>query len=270
MTMTRAVKKTLSLLLFILIALRAGTHEFWLEPDRFQLKPGQQIRLRFNVGENFTGDDWTGNRQLVDKLKVYFHDLDDDLEDQVSDSTGDSLNLQFYLPGTVLIAFQSKNKHIELPANKFNEYLADDGLDLARAMRIDQGETDSVGREHYQRSVKTLLQVGDQKTDNYKKRTGLPLDIVPLNHPYHIKKSGNLRLKVYFHDAPLPNHLVRIWQRVNGKVTSQRLTTDAQGEIEVTVHPIGQWMASLVEMERAAPTDSVQWQSYWGSLTWGY
>jgi len=264
------MKKTLSLLLFTLIALRAGTHEFWLEPDHFQLKPGQQLSLRFNVGENFTGDDWTGNRQLVDQLKVYFHDIDDDLEDLVSDSTGDSLNLQFYLPGTVLIAFQSKNKHIELPAEKFNEYLKEDGLDSAAAGRLSLGEVDSAGREHYQRSVKTLLQVGDNRTDNYRKRTKLPLDIVPLNHPYHIRKSGELRLKVWFHDQPLPNHLVKIWQRVNGKVTSKDLRTDASGDVGFTVHPLGQWMASLVQMERAAPTDSVQWQSYWGSLTWGY
>lgn len=254
----------------MLLALQAGTHEFWIEPDQFQLKPGQQLRLRFNVGENFTSEGWTGNRQLVDKMRVYFHDLDDEIGNLVSDSTGDSLNLQFYLPGSVLIAFQSKNKHIELPADKFNEYLKEDGLEDAALYRKEHGESDSVGTEHYQRNCKTLLQVGDHKSDNYRKRTDMPVDIVPLNHPYHIKKSGELGLKVFFKDQPLANHLVRIWQRVNGKVNTKDLTTDAQGELRFTVQALGKWMASTVQMERAPATDTVQWQSYWGSLTWGY
>jgi uncharacterized GH25 family protein len=265
------MRKPLLLILFTLLIANGGAHEFWLEPQRFQLKPGQQVTVHFRVGEHFEGEDWTGNRQLVDQLKIYFPSLEDDMEDLVSDSTGDSLNLQFFDEGTVLMAFRSKNKFIELPADKFNAYLAEDGLDNVAAWRKEHGETDSSAREHYQRSVKTLLQVGDLKSDNYKRTTPLPLDIIPLNHPYQLRKGQELQLQVLFRKEPLAGQLVKVWHKLNGKVETTDLRTDEHGELRIPVSLAGQWMASTVRMERAEPEDTTaQWQSYWGSLTWGY
>jgi uncharacterized GH25 family protein len=265
------MRKTFSFILFTFLIVMGGAHEFWLEPERFHVQPGQQVNLRFRVGEHFEGENWTGNRQLVDTLKVYFDGFDDDLEDLISDSTGDSLNLQFFNEGTVLVAFQSKNKYIELPAEKFNEYLKEDGIDNVAHWRKEHGENDSVSREHYQRNVKTLIQVGDSRTDNYRTATLLPLDIIPLNHPYRLKKGQHLQLRVLFNKEPLSGQLIKVWHKLNGKVETIDLRTDAKGELSVPVSLAGQWMASTVKMERAAPADSTaQWQSYWGSLTWGY
>jgi len=265
------MKKTAFTLLSLFVILLGGAHEFWLEPQYFQLKTGQQVNLRFRVGEHFEGDNWTGNRQLVDTLKVYFDGFDDNLENAISDSTGDSLNLQFFNEGTVLVAFQSKNKFIELPAEKFNEYLKEDGIDNIAAWRREHGETDSASREYYQRNVKTLIQVGGNKTDNYKKATTLPLDIIPLNHPYRLKKGQDLQVRVLYRKTPLAGQLIKVWHKLNGKVETSDLRTNANGELSFPVSLAGQWMASTVYMEKVDSTEpAAKWQSYWGSLTWGY
>ena len=44
----------------------------------------------------------------------------------------------------------------------------------------------------------------------------------------------------------------------------------ANGEIVFRVTTKGKWMISTVKMERLIDNPVADWQSYWGSLTWGY
>ncbi|HEU4860381.1 MAG TPA: hypothetical protein VFT15_11110 [Chitinophagaceae bacterium] len=48
------------------------------------------------------------------------------------------------------------------------------------------------------------------------------------------------------------------------------MRTDSNGEIFFPVNTRGKWMISTVKMERLADNPVCDWQSYWGSLTWGY
>jgi uncharacterized GH25 family protein len=266
-------KRTLSLVILSLclgILAPLNGHEFWLYPQRFQLSTGQAVRLRFQVGEDFQGENWTGNRASVTQLKLFWKQYDDDLRTLVSDTfPGDSLTLQFFDEGTVMVAFESTDKFIQLDPAAFNAYLEEDGITHAIAYRREHQETDSAGREFYRRSVKTIFQVGAARDNIHQKATGLPVDIIPLAHPYSLKKGDQLPVKVLFKGEPLRNYLVRSWQRLNGKTTRTDLQTDSTGQVRIPVSLAGQWMVSTVPMERLSG-DTAQWRSYWGSLTWGY
>ena len=53
------------------------------------------------------------------------------------------------------------------------------------------------------------------------------------------------------------------------------MVSNANGEIKFPVTGSGKWMVSVVKMERLeketqAHPIAIGWQSYWGSLTWGY
>jgi uncharacterized GH25 family protein len=264
------MRKSLLAIALMMLSPLLDSHEFWLEPLRFQYKVGDAIRVRFRVGENFEGDNWTGNRSSVEQLKLFYKSVDDDLVSLLPDSArGDSLTLQFFDEGTMMIAYESRNKYIRLPADSFLMYLREDGLQNAIDYRAEHGETDSAGKEYYRRSVKTIFQVGAAKDNLHSKRTGLPLDIIPQAHPYSLKTGQELPVKILFKGAPLKGALVKAWHRLNGKTTSTDLRTDAEGQVSIPVSLAGRWMLSTVRMERE-PRDSAQWQSYWGSLTWGY
>jgi hypothetical protein len=142
-----------------------AAHEFWLQPEKFICKRGETIYIRFEVGENFKGDNWTGNSKRINSLRLYLNDAKDDLSEQLSTETGDSLQLAMFDEGTAMITFNSTNAFIEMEAAKFNDYLKDDGLNNASSYRATSQETDKAGKEYYQRSVKTLIQVGT-KTNN--------------------------------------------------------------------------------------------------------
>jgi uncharacterized GH25 family protein len=264
------MKKTIACVIVLLVSAWLNGHEFWLQPNHFQFKTGDPIRIRFRVGEHFEGENWTGTRASVEQLTLFWKEYDDDLKPLIRDSTqGDSVTVQFFDEGTVMMAFESTDKYIRLAPKEFLAYLQEDGIQNAIDYREQHGETDSAGREYYRRSVKTIFQVGASKDNICSKPTGLPLDIIPLVHPYTLKKGQNLPVKLLFKGDPLENYRVKVWHRHHGKTIADDMKTDSTGQLSIPVSLAGQWMVSTVRMERITQ-DSADWRSYWGSLTWGY
>jgi len=255
------------LLFFLAIPMLA--HEFWLQPERFIYQQGEEINLRFFVGENFEGENWNGNHAKVNRLQLFLEDATDDLSELVSDEKGDSLQLGLYDEGTAMVTFSSNNSSIHLEPAKFNSYLQEDGLQEAIAYRNSHHETDSTGDEMYQRSVKTILQVGGVK-NNISYPTGLPLDIIPLVNPYTITGSDSLGVRILFKKMPLANQLIKVWQRVGTTTTMHEYYSNEKGECMVAIQPLGKWMVSTVKMVHLDDNSDADWQSYWGSCTWGY
>ena len=77
----------------------------------------------------------------------------------------------------------------------------------------------------------------------------MPLEIIPLAHPYDLKKGQELPVKILFMDSVLANNMVKVWHRHNGKTEMKDLYTDANGRLQVPVSLSGQWMLSVVKME---------------------
>jgi uncharacterized GH25 family protein len=264
------MKKVL-VLLALIIGSSLGAHEFWLEPRKFVLSRGEHVILKFNVGENFEGVNWRGNASSVKSLKLFYANIEDDLQSLITNETeGDSLSLQFYDEGTALVAYQSTNKHIELAPDKFLEYLKEDGLANAIEYREKNGETDTVGRENYMRCAKTLFQIGLTKDEVHKKYCSLPLEFVPLQHPYLLRRDQSLEFRLLFKARPLAGATVKVWHRLNNKTQKFECTTNADGIVEVPTSLAGKFMISSVKMERVENEPDAQWQSYWATFTWGY
>lgn len=263
-------KKTIfPLLLFIVI--NVPGHEFWIQPDKFIYKRTDPINIKFLVGENFNGDNWMGNRDTINSLQLYFADaIDKNLDVDFGPEHGDSLQLAMIDEGTVMITLNTKNSLANVQAQKFNEYLRGDSLEDALEYRERNGDTTKNGLENYQCSVKTIFQVGDRFTNVYGKKTNLPLDIVPIDNPYSIDQEQDFKVQVYFMGEILKNTRVKIWHKLDDKVSVHEYITDGNGEVNFFLLPEGEWMVSCVKMVRLANDPQAEWQSYWGSLTWGY
>lgn len=262
-------KLSLLLLIFLLVA-PILAHEFWIQPEKFIYKRGENMNLRFWMGENFEGENWKGNRTSAQQLTVYFKGISDDITDNLSKTEdGDSIQLALFDEGTTLITFHSANKFIQLDSAKFNDYLKEDALEKAIQYRAEHNETDSAGREYYQRSVKAIIQVGTAK-ENISYQTHLPLDIIPLTNPYTLVDNQSLTIRVLFQKNPLANHTIKVWQRYNNLTTKKEFVTNEKGEFAFPLSPKGKWMVSTVEMIRLRNDPTANWQSYWGSCTWGY
>lgn len=261
------------IIFFLLIhaAVNVAAHEFWIQPDKFIYKRGETVNLRFLVGENYTGDNWSGNRDKVQNLQLYFENVTDkDLGNQLDTVKGDSLQLAMLDEGTVMVTLNTKNSFIELEGNKFNDYLREDGLTEALEYRIQNNDTLKAGREYYQRSVKTIFQVGSKTTNSCKQKTDLPIDIVPDDNPYSMSRDEDFKVAVFFMGEKLRNTKIKVWHRYEDKLTQHDYMTDDDGKLKFFYTPQGEWMVSCVKMVRLPSDTTAEWQSYWGSLTWGY
>jgi uncharacterized GH25 family protein len=247
-----------------------SAHEFWLNPDKFIYKRTEEINIRFLVGENFKGENWEGNKERIKSLQIYYDGVNDDLSPVITEAAGDSIEYFMIDEGTNLIAFNSNNSFIEMDPLQFEAYLKEDGLTNALEYRKQNNETGCPGREFYQRCAKTLLQVGPVTDKTFAITTGLPIDIIPSLNPYELNNKDLFRAKVFYKRSPLVNALVKVWHRLKGKTAKKELRTDANGEIVFPVATKGKWMISTVKMERLIDNPICDWQSYWGSLTWGY
>jgi uncharacterized GH25 family protein len=270
--------KKLVLVIFIsALSAIVFAHEFWLQPQKFFYTIREVANIRFNVGENFTGQNWTGNKDKIDQLLLFSPSGSiTDISSRVSQNSGDSVQVPLQQEGTHMVIFNSTNSFIELEAEKFNDYLLEDGLDQTIAYRKKNGESQLSGKENYQRSVKTIFQVGGKLTDDCITPTSLPLDILPEENPYSIplmsSRSGPLKVKfkVLFQGLPLNNALVKIWYHsADKKIRMDSLRTNKRGWVTANRHP-GPYMVSCVYMERQPVSAVAHWQSYWGSLSFEY
>jgi len=263
--------KRIFLLLLTFIVLSVSGHEFWIQPDKFIYKHGEAVNIKFLLGENFTGENWTGDKDKIKSMRLYFGDVTDkNCDDNFGNNKGDSLQIAVLDEGTVMVTLNTKNSFIDVDAPKFNDYLREDGLTETLNYREVHGDTAKNGRENYQRSVKTIFQVGGKFTNVYKQKTNLPLDIIPTEHPYSVSKDGNFKVKLFFMGEKLKKTKVKVWHHLDDKISQEEFTTDDEGEIKFFLSPEGEWMVSCVKMIRLEDDPKAEWQSYWASLTWGY
>ena len=245
----------------------AQAHEFWLQPAKFFLAPGERVDVRFMVGENFMGEPWDLTVHQIEKLDLYQTTGVLDVRDSVK-ATANNLRISLMDEGTSLLAMQSSNAKIELEAEKFNAYLTEDGQDDVLEVRRKTNSLNKPGKEFYSRYTKLLLQVGEKKNETYKKVVGFPIEIIPEKNPYLLKKGDPVRFTILFEGKPIFGAKVKVWNRFDNRTTIQNIYTEKNGVIETHISNPGPWMVSVVKMV-PSKDKGADWQSYWGSLVFG-
>ncbi|MCE7073124.1 MULTISPECIES: DUF4198 domain-containing protein [Dyadobacter] len=264
------IKKLLPLSSLLLFCSLAFAHEFWLEPVKFWLEKNEKVRIDLMVGEDYTGEHSNGHKYKIVKLDHFAQGKKEDIRSQVYGDSLSSLDLSFSTEGSHLIAFNNTSKFIELEALQFNDYLRTEGLDHVAKLRQQRNDTLKAGREMYQRCVKTLIQVGKPTDETYAINTGMQLEIIPAKHPYAQSTKGSVTFKVLFGNKPLRNALVLAWHKVKGKTTHESIRSDKDGNASFSIDQNGKWMISTVHMVPSNDPKQADWQSYWGSYTFGF
>ncbi|MEK6780288.1 MAG: DUF4198 domain-containing protein [Bacteroidota bacterium] len=261
-------RKVVVLLIFLFIALIGMSHEFWLQPKRYTYKVGEELKVDFMVGENFTGEFWDLMKHKVEKLEMHTVAGKTDLMKLVKPGAGNNLTYQFSLPGTHLLVMQSDAAYIELEAEKFNDYLKEDGLDYILEERKKFGELNKRSKENYTRFAKLLVQSGDKLDDTYKKKAGLRLEIIPDKNPYSLTTGNYLQCQMLFEGKPSAHALVKVWSHIGEKIFLQNIYTETDGTIKFPISNKGPWMVSTVRMIRSEK-DAAVYHSLWTSLVFG-
>ncbi len=256
--------------LWIAISPSVQAHEFWFVPVVSPQAVGESVPLRLEVGEQFEGEPAGLSISKSARMQHFTASTQTDLKPFLSPG-GPEEEVLFSLDrrGTHLIAYDAEPLKVTLSADTFRAYLREEGLDFVKAAREKNGTDELPGRERYLRNVKTLILAGapDPKDRTFATNTGQRLELVPSKNPLTMRPGDALELSITFDGRPLVGALVKAWHKHNGQLLTIRTRTSALGRVNVQLPYPGGWMFSVVHMIPANDSADVDWESYWGNLS---
>ena len=241
-----------------------AAHDMWIEPTTFAPDAGKILGVRLRVGQDLLGDPLAYDPSLIEQF--VFEDSAG-RKSVVGRAGGDPAGLlRVAAPGLVVIGYHSKPSAVELTAEKFNQYLKEEGLDAVAALRARRNETGAKARELFSRCAKSLVLSGPTSDTQVDRPLGFTLELVAERNPYGSAKGSETPFRLTYENRPLSGALVVAINRLN---PAQKLTarTDSDGRVRFSVTSEGMWLVKAVHMVPAPAGTNADWRSYWASLT---
>ncbi|MBX7053571.1 MAG: DUF4198 domain-containing protein [Pyrinomonadaceae bacterium] len=258
-------------LVTLVLSSSAFAHEYWFEAGSFFLRPTEVTSLRLFVGEALRPEsEIPFQASKTNSFQMFAPNGTFDMRTMAEDERKPIVNFSADQSGTYVLAMERGWSYITLEADKFEEYLKEDGLEDIVSERERLGETKKPGRERYSRYVKTMVQVGGNRTGNAKSRYGGRFEIVALDNPYSKKIGDTIQFQIFFGGATLGSKTVFADNRDGDVVTTRKFISDKDGRIAVKLDRKGIWLIRLVHMQRCLKAcGDADWESFWGALSFG-
>jgi uncharacterized GH25 family protein len=260
-----SLKRTLSVAILLALGGSAvAAHDMWIEPTGFAPPVGKIVGLRLRVGQDFLGDPLPRDPALIDQFIAI--DAEDTRPIVGRDGADPAGLVRMAAPGLMVVGYHSKPSPVVLTAQKFNQYLSEEGLDAIAALRAKKGDTNAEARELFVRCAKSLLLAGPAAESQMDRTLGFPLELIADRNPYLVKTGESLSMRLTYKNQPLPGALIiALNQRDPMAKVSAR--SDKAGRVQLRLSQPGPWLVKAVHMIPAAAGSDHQWESFWASLT---
>lgn len=239
-------------------------HDFWIEPSTFRPAVGASVDIALRVGEGFRGDPVPRTPERIVRFVLVSQSRETPVEGvPARDPAGVA---RISEPGLQIVGYRSNTSKVELDAEKFEQYLKEEGLESIVSERARRGESKKPSREIYSRCAKALLAAGGAGRSGHDRSLGFTLELVPEKNPYALRTGGSLPLRLEYLGRPLAGALV---VAMNRDASDKRLSarTDARGGVSFVLATPGAWLVKTVHMVPAPPDSGADWESLWASLT---
>lgn len=243
-------------------------HDLFLKTDSFFLKPNAKFTVKIMNGTFLVSEGAATFARLNDVSVVSAGKTVHPQEaDFTKDETTGYLNLKTGAAGTYVVGLSTKHREIALKAAEFNEYLKEDGLPDTLEERRKMGELEKDAKERYAKHVKAILQVGKKQTDDYKTVLGYPVELVPQQNPYKLKKGSTIEILCLKDGKPLAGQVVLAGREENGKIiAAPELRSDTNGIVKLRLDGAGKWYVKFINMEKLGDPN-LNYESKWTTLT---
>ena len=260
----RRLGRLAAALVVLSVAPTLSAHDMWIDPTTFSPEPGTIVGLRLRVGQDLLGDPLPRDPSLINQF--VFEDGSGRKPVVGREGADPAGFLRVAMPGMIVVGYRSNPSAIEQTAEKFNQYLKEEGLDAVAALRARRHETDLKAREIFSRCAKSLIATGAGKAAEGDRSLGFTLEIISERNPYATAGGRDFPFRLVYENRPLPGALVVAINRSNPaeKLTSR---TDSEGRVRFTLPRGGMWLVKAVHMVPAPAGANADWASYWASLT---
>jgi uncharacterized GH25 family protein len=252
----------------------AAAHDFWIVPSTFHPVPGGPLAVRLRVGEHLRGDPVPRDLKMIERFALVGPAAERPL--MGPDAAEPAGFAALPGPGLYQIVYRSRRERVDLPAAKFEDYLALEGLDSISALRRSRGESAKPSTEVFSRCAKSLIVAGGAGTGSagsdagFDRPAGLDLELVPEKNPYQLAPGAELPVRLLYRGKPLAGAMVfALGLRHADKAAPDRIAgrTGRDGRVALRLPEGGFWLIETVHMIPAPPETGVNWESLWASLT---
>lgn len=251
------------------LATTAKGHEFWIDPEAFQVEPGAPVVAALRVGQDFKGSSYTyvprNFRRFDFALEGNVAPVEGTLGDRPAaniPTTDEGLMVVVHATTDTVLGWTEWAKFVNFVKHKDAEWV----LEVHKARGL--GEDDR--RELYSRYAKTLVAVGAGQGADFE--TGLLTEIVALENPYVDNVADGIDVRVLYQGAARAETQIEVFEKAgDDSVEIFTVKTDANGQATVPVKPGYRYMLDSVVLREpeadVAAEKKVQWESLWANLT---
>ncbi|KIC22384.1 DUF4198 domain-containing protein [Leisingera sp. ANG-Vp] len=241
------------------------SHEFWIEPEKYQVDSGEPLVARLRNGQEFNGAEQPYLDHRIARFEVMqskaaapYHGRMGDMPAFTGDAVGDGLAVLIHQTQPQTLTYDTWEE--------FQAFIDHKGFEGVRPQHEALGLPKAGFTEQYTRHAKALVAVGSgQGSDS---NTGLETEILALANPYTDDLANGLPVRVLYQGAPRPQAQVEIFSRApDGTVSVTTQLTDPQGEASIPVAPGHDYLLDAVVLRPAPKGKDYVWESLWASLT---
>jgi uncharacterized GH25 family protein len=261
------MKQVILSLIMVATPLAAQAHEFWIEPDAYQVAPGADMVAELRVGQNFAG---SAQSYLPRSFERFDLKCSGNLA-PVDGRPGDRPAMTVTAPSDGLCVVIHQTRDYTLTYQEWEKFVAfiehkDFSTTLADHAARGLPEADFV--EQYSRYAKSLIAVGEGAGQD--DVVGLETEIVAQANPYTDDMAAGLPVQVFYQGLPRADVQVELFEKApEGAVEITLHRTDDEGRVLLPVKAGYSYLADAVVMRAMTPdaeNDPV-WESLWASLT---
>jgi uncharacterized GH25 family protein len=252
----------------VMLAVLSGppivAHDMWIEPTAFHPAVGSVVGVRLRVGEHFVGDPIPRDPKLIEE----FVSIDRTSRTPIvgRDGSDPAGFIRIVTPDLLIVGYRSRPTPVVLAAEKFNQYLEEEGLEHVARTRAARNETLAPAREVFSRFAKSLVGgAGGPGRAGGDRAIGFTLELIAERSPWTLAPGSPLSLRLLYEGRPLSGAQVVAISRSHSDAR-RTARTDANGRVKLGLPHDGAWLIKAVHMVPAKASDA-DWASYWASLT---
>ncbi|WP_281982051.1 DUF4198 domain-containing protein [Thalassorhabdomicrobium marinisediminis] len=261
--------RILAALFAITIALPAQSHEFWIEPQAYQIEPDGMLQGRLLNGEEFEGTQLAYIPQRFTRFTVAAGMQQAAVQNRLG--ARPALDIPPLREGLNIVSYQSRMSIVSYSEwEKFLSFASHKDFRDIEARHDARGLARDDIREGYWRFAKTLIAAGHGVGRDY--RTGLAVEYVALDNPYTADLSQGMRLQLYYLDDVVADGQVELFEKApDGTVEVTLHRTDEEGIATLPVKPGHSYLVDHVVLrepaDALADAEDIQWETLWAALT---
>ncbi len=258
-------RATLPALMLLCLSNATYAHEFWIEPQNYQVQNGAPVTADLKNGQKFNGSNLAFFENRIERFEL----VQGGETTPVTGRLGDIPALQVTATdnGLLVVVHQTAPSKITYKEwEKFQAFADHKDFGEMRTRHESLGFPTDKFKETYTRYAKALIAVGDGKGADA--ATGMETEFVALSNPYTDNLTQGMAVQVLYQTAPRSSAQIEIFDRAPDEtVTITTTHTDAEGRAMIPVLPGHTYLLDAVVLREAPKGGDTVWETLWAALT---